>query len=60
VRTYVGIDKSSEIRAIGGGKWAWNFTDPHFGDTFNAFTGTLAECEQLQREYEAPATDIPF
>jgi len=65
IRTYLGADKHNDIIAVGGGKWSWRFLDPHHsyvrGDRYTiAFTGTLAECEQLQREYEAPATDLPF
>jgi hypothetical protein len=59
--TYVGLRKVNWVVSDPiSGEAQWVFTDPHFGDNFVAYEGTLERCQALQAEYEKPCTDQPF
>lgn len=61
VRTYIGLNKISLIVAnLRTNEWDWIFTDPHFGDYYVPFSGSLEDARALKAEYETPATDLPF
>ena len=60
VLTYLGDKRLSLIVANNvTGKWDWKFADPHIGDIWVAYSGTLTECRQLQTAYENPPSP-PF